>query len=292
VIACNGDGIWNEQGTTLDFAIAPAWYQTHSFVALCIVSGVLVLWALFQIRMRQVASSISARFDERLAERTRLARDLHDTLLQTLQGSKLAADSSIEGPADPVRMRETMGQLSNWLGQAMRELRAALNSVRTSTTQKNDLAGAFQRSVDDCVNRGLIEARLVVAGTAPEMHPIVRDEIYRIGYEAIRNALAHSGGSLLQVKLCYSQDFSLTVEDNGKGIELEIGTQGKAGHFGLRGMRERAKRVGGKFTLTSSPGSGTRIELIVPGSIIFLGRRPKWHRFAATIRNILNVTDQ
>lgn len=292
VIASNNDGIWNEQGATLDFTIAPAWYQTSSFVVLCIASGILILWLLYQARMRQIASSISARFDERLAERTRLARELHDTLLQTLQGSKLAADGSIDGPADPVRMRETMEQLSGWLGQAMRELRAALNSLRTSTTQKNDLAGAFQRSVDDCINRRLIDATLVVDGLAPEMHPIVRDEIYRIGYEAIRNASAHSGGSILKVKLCYSQDLTLTVEDNGKGIEPDISTHGKAGHFGLRGMRERAKRVGGKFTLSSSPDSGTRIELVVPGSIIFLGKRPKWRAFVAKIRNILNLTDR
>lgn len=292
VIASKSDGVWNEQGATLDFSIAPAWYQTSSFVVLCIVSGILILCLLYQLRMRQIASSISACFDERLAERTRLARDLHDTLLQTLQGSKLAADGSIDGPADPVRMRETMEQLSGWLGQAMRELRAALDSLRASTTQKNDLAAAFQRSVDDCVNRRLIEATLVVEGLAPEMHPIVRDEIYRIGYEAIRNASAHSGGSILKVKLCYSQDLTLTVEDNGKGIEPDISTHGKAGHFGLQGMRERAKRVGGRLTLSSSADSGTRIELIVPGSIIFLDRRPKWRAVAAKIRNTLNVTDR
>lgn len=290
VIASNSDGVWNEQGATLDFSIAPAWYQTYSFVLLCVVSGVLVLWLLYRLRMRQIASSMSARFDERLAERTRLARELHDTLLQTIQGSKLAADSSIDGPADPVRLRVTMGQVSNWLGQAMQELRAALNSLRTSTTQKNDLAEALQRSVDDCVKRGLIEATLVIEGSAQEIHPIVRDEIYRIGYEAIRNASFHSGGSILKVKLCYSQDLTLTVEDNGKGIERDISAHGKAGHFGLRGMRERAERVGGKFTLSSSPDSGTRIELIVLGSTIFVGRRPKWHVLVAKIRNILNVT--
>jgi signal transduction histidine kinase len=108
-----------------------------------------------------------------------------------------------------------------------------------------------------------------VAGAASEMHPIVRDEIYRIGYEAIRNAAAHSGASQLNIELRYSQDLTLRVRDNGIGIDPQVLDRGRAGHFGLQGMRERTARIGGKFTIVSSPGSGTEVQIVVPGGIIF-----------------------
>jgi hypothetical protein len=146
VIACNNDGVWNEAGATLDFSVAPAWYQTNWFRILCIVSGVLIIvWVLYQLRVRQIARSIGVRFDERLAERTRMARDVHDTFLQTLQGSKLVADDALEPSTDPIRMRRAMEQLSVWLGRATQEGRAALNSLRTATTQTNGLAEALRR---------------------------------------------------------------------------------------------------------------------------------------------------
>src|SRR5260370_13072674 len=96
VIACNNDGVWNEAGATLDFNVAPAWYQTNWFRVLCVLSGVFIVVVLYRLRVRQIARSIGVRFDERLAERTRMARDLHDTFLQTLQGSKLVADDALE----------------------------------------------------------------------------------------------------------------------------------------------------------------------------------------------------
>jgi signal transduction histidine kinase len=113
-----------------------------------------------------------------------------------------------------------------------------------------------------------------VVGDAKEMHPIVRDEIYRIGYEAIRNACMHSGASRLEVELRYAHNLALRVGDNGKGIDRAIADRGKDGHFGLQGMRERAARIGGKLTLGSSSNSGTEVRLIVPGGICFRKMRP------------------
>ena len=113
-----------------------------------------------------------------------------------------------------------------------------------------------------------------VVGDARETHPIVRDEIYRIGYEAIRNACTHSGASHLEVELKYERDLTLRVDDNGTGIDPAIADRGKDGHFGLQGMRERAARIGGKLTLGSSSNSGTKIKLIVPGGIVFRKTMP------------------
>ena len=272
VIACNNDGLWNEQGATLDFSIVPAWFQTIWFRALCIAAAMLMIWGVHRLRMRQIHKSLSARFDERLAERTRMARELHDTFLQTLQGSKLVAEDALEKSSDPIQMRRALEQLSVWLAQAVQEGRAALNSLRTSTMQKNDLAEAFRRATEECRLLSPIDVSFSVRGGSKEMHPIVRDEIYRVGYEAIRNACVHSRGSRLEVELKYGHDLAVKVRDNGVGIDPTLAEQGKVGHFGLQGMRERVARIGGKLIVSSSPDSGTEITVIVPGSIVF--RKP------------------
>jgi len=212
---------------------------------------------------------MSARFDERLAERTRIARDLHDTFLQTIQGSKLVADNALDPDADPAGMPRAMEQLSAWLGRATLESRAVLNSLRGSTEQRNDLGEALQHAIEECRLHSPIEASFSVVGTAEEMHPIVRDEIYRISYEAIRNACVHSMSTRLEVGLSYSQDLSVRVRDNGVGIDPAVLEKGKQGHFGLQGIRERAARIRGKLTVVSSPNSGTEVTLVVPGRIVF-----------------------
>jgi len=269
VIACNNDGVWNENGATLDFIIAPAWFQTRWFLGLCVLSGAFLIWALYRLRVQQIRKSLSARFDERLAERTRMARELHDTFLQTLQGSKLVADDALEKSSDPVHMRRAMEQLAGWLGEAVQEGRATLHSLRASTTQKNDLAEAFERATEECQLIGPVEVSFSVTGNAKEMHPVVRDELYRIGYEAIRNACTHSRGSRLEVELKYGHDLTVHVKDNGVGIDPAVVDHGKEGHFGLQGMRERVARIRGKLTIASSAGSGTEITVVVPGGIVF-----------------------
>ena len=269
VIASNNDGVWNEQGASLDFSVTPAWYQTRAFVLLCILVAGVSAYGFYRLRMRQVARMLSTRFDERLVERTRVARELHDTLLQTVQGSKLVADDALENLSDADRMRHAVGQLSLWLGRAVDEGRAALNSLRASTTEKNNLAEAFRGAIEDCRRQYSVEAVFSVAGQPQELHPMLRDEIYRIGYEAIINACAHSDGTLMEVTLSYANNLTVRVQDNGKGIDPLIAARGREGHFGLQGMRERADRIGAKLTIISSPGSGTEIDLVVPGRIVF-----------------------
>ena len=226
-------------------------------------------WALYRLRIRQVAHALAVRFDERLAERTRIAREFHDTLIQTIQGSKLVADDALDQSADPARMRHALNQLSEWLGRAIQEGRAALNSLRTSATETNDLAEGLRRATEECRMFSPIVASFSVDGDAREMHPVVRDEIYRIGYEAIRNACVHSKASQLHVGLKYGQDLAISVGDNGVGIPESIINGATDGHYGLQGMRERAARIGGKLRMVSSVDSGTEVSLVVPGRIAF-----------------------
>lgn len=269
VIASNNDGVWNDVGATVNFVIPPAWYQTAWFRLVCIAAALLILFLLYQLRVRQIARVIGLRFDERLAERTRMARELHDTFLQTIQGCTMVAEDALEKTSDPEYMRHALERLSKWLNQATHEGRAALNSLRTSTTQRNDLAEAFRRATQNGLIPPSMTVVFSVVGESKEMHPIVRDEIYRIGYEAIRNSIVHSDASLLQVELRYDQDLSVRVKDNGVGIDPVIVSEGKNQHFGLQGMKERVDRIGGKLSLVTSPTSGTEVIVAVPGSIVF-----------------------
>ena len=273
-------------GAALDFSVASAWYQTRFFSLLCIALGAFIIWTLYRLRVGQIASAMSARFDERLAERTRLAREIHDTLLQTIQGSKMVADDALDQPTDTARMHHALERLSKWLGQATMEGRAALNVLRDSTTQRNDLSDGLRRATEDAFVPSSMRVAFAVNGEPGEMHPIVRDEVYRIGYEAIRNACIHSEGSRLEIEISYAQDLALRVADNGKGLDPSFIAQGKEGHFGLQGMRERAARVGGRLTLTSSPTSGTEIRLSVPGKIVFRNSRSNRQIVAARIRGL------
>jgi signal transduction histidine kinase len=225
-----------------------------------------------RLRLRQIARNLGARFDERLAERTRIAREFHDTLLQTIQASKMVADDAMSEPGDPVRARRSLEQLSDWLGRAVEEGRQAVNSLRTSATAENDLARALRLAAEHSGKPDSMAFSLSVDGTPREMHPIVRDEIYRIGYEAIRNACAHSGASRLDVELRYKRDLTLRIKDNGTGIAGDIVRSGRDGHFGLTGMRERAARIGATFHMTTSAATGTEITLVVPSSAL-AGRR-------------------
>lgn len=230
---------------------------------------------------------IELRLEERVTERIRIAGELHDTLIQTLHASQYLAGTALAKPEDPAVQQHALATLSKWLQQAVLEGRAALKSLHESTVQRNDLAEAFERAIEDCRAQTCAEVTLSVVGKVKEMHPVVREEIYRIGYEAIRNACAHASAQQVLVELRYGQDLDLRIRDNGAGIDPSVMTRGKDGHFGLQGMRERAARVGGKLGLTSNPLSGTEVKLMVPGGIVFKTIRTEGAGTLARVRKFL-----
>ena len=194
VTACNNDGVWNWRGTELAFTVPPAWYQTMWFRVLAILFAVAIGTLAYAYRLGRYAQSLKQRFDARLQERTRLARDLHDTLLQTIQGSKIVADEARDHVNDVRLTTRSLDRLSEWLDRASIEGRAALEALRSSSLESNDLVGALQRAAGDCAHAARMTVNVSTLGSIREMHPIARDEVYRIAYEAIRNACAHSGG--------------------------------------------------------------------------------------------------
>jgi len=267
VTASNNDGIWNDVGAALRFTVVPAWYQTTWFRALLIAIALASVFAAYRYRVRRIAAALTARFDERLAERTRIARDLHDTLLQTVQGSKLVADDALASH-DVGRLRLAMERLSAWLGQAVNEGRGAVQVLRDSTVIVNDLAESLRAAAEGSGKPPSLSVTVSVRGSSRDFHPIVRDEIYRIGYEAIRNACAHAEATTLAIELEYARDLVLRITDNGLGIDPAVAASGKPGRFGLAGMRERATSIGATLTVDGPP-TGTCVTLVVPGSRVF-----------------------
>jgi signal transduction histidine kinase len=198
-----------------------------------------------------------------------MALELHDTFLQTVQGSKMVADDALDPASDQAHMRVALEKLSLWLGQAVTEGRAALHALRVSTTERNHLALFLDRSAKEHCQRTSISVALTVIGDAVDLHPIVRDEITRIAEEGIRNACLHSKGSQLSIELRYARDLSLSLKDNGVGIDPEVVDTGRPGHFGIQGMRERSARIRARISITSTLNSGTQIALVVPGDVVY-----------------------
>lgn len=283
VMACNNSGVWNEEGTFLDFSVAPAYYQTTWFRLLLVATFLFIVGVLYQLRLRQVARQVRGRMEERLAERERIARDLHDTLLQSVQGLILkfhAVAAQMRGD-DPAygALEKTLDQAD----QVLAEGRDSIRNLRGSTATSGDLPAAFQRIVEETPQGNGVAFKTVVEGSVRELHPIIREESYCIGREALVNALTHSEGRNVEVEITYDpRQFRLRVRDDGRGIDPAIIAEGRPDHWGLRGMRERAERIGAQLNLWSRSETGTEVELTVPGATAYqvFDTKPKrfWSR--------------
>jgi signal transduction histidine kinase/ligand-binding sensor domain-containing protein len=273
VKACNNSGVWNEEGAALDFVIPPAWYQTNWFRVLCVAAFLVLLWALYQLRLRQLAQQFNMRLEERVGERTRIARDLHDTLLQSFHGVLLFLQSGIHLlPDRPAEAKKTLEGAAEQAERAIIEGREAVQGLRASTVERNDLALAIKTLGGELGaadgNSQRPEFSVQVEGIPRNLHPILRDEVFRITGEAMRNAFRHSDAKQIEVEIRYDErQLRVRVRDDGKGIDPKVlGADGRKGHYGLPGMRERAKLIGGKLTVWSELDSGTEVELSIPAS--------------------------
>ena len=270
VKACNNSGVWNEEGAALDFVIPPAWYQTYWFGALCVAAFLALLWALYQYRLLQVARQFQVTLDTRVVERTRIARDLHDTLLQSLHGILLYFQTGINLlPERPDEARKRLEEAMHRAKRAIVEGREAIQGLRSSAVETNDLAMAMRTLGEElAVNTGFTAFQVRVDGAPRDLHPILRDEVYRITGEGIRNAFRHADAKQIEVEIQYDdRRLRVRVRDDGKGIDPKLLSDGdREGHFGLRGMRERAKLIGGKLTVGSELGAGTEVELSIPAT--------------------------
>ena len=280
VKACNNSGVWNEAGTFLDFSIAPAYYQTTWFRVSCMAAFLFLLWVLYRLRLRRLAYQFNVRLEERVNERTRIARDLHDTLLQSFQGLMLHFQTGIDLlPGRPTEARKTLETAIDRADHAIAEGRDAVQGLRASAVESNDLGSAIRTLGEELRAEGTTNPNsalfeMEVEGTPRTLHPILRDEVYRIAGEALRNAFRHARGQRIEVEILYGERWlRLRVRDDGKGIDPKLlSGDGLAGHYGMHGMRERAKLVGGKLTVWSKLDSGTEVELSIPASAAYANR--------------------
>ncbi|MCE4539700.1 histidine kinase [Pelomonas sp. P7] len=275
VKAANNSGVWNEEGAELDFSIAPAFYQTTWFglTVVALLAG--LAWSGFQLwlhmRIRRLHRQFEATLEARVDERTRIARDLHDTLLQHFHGLLLQFQAAMNLlPDRPRESRQVLAKAIDRAAEAITEGRDTVHGLRISTLETNSLAEALRALAADLAgeNGPAATAHVEVRGTPRDLHPLVRDEAFRIAGEALRNAFHHADARRIDVEIRYdARQLVLQVRDDGQGIAPEmLRAGGKEGHFGLSGMHERAGLVGGELSVRSEPGKGTEVRLNVPGS--------------------------
>ena len=274
-------GVWSEPGAVLRIEILPAWWRTWWFTTICAATAMLMAFSAYSYRTHQIALQFELRPDERVSERTRIARDLHDTLLQSFHGLLLRFQTvSMLLPARAMEAREQLESAIDQAAQAITEGRDAVQNLRLSVTLTNDLAaaiGALGQSLAAHENGDNTPAfRIAVEGATRELHPLLRDEVYRIGVEALRNAFRHAQARHVEVEIHYGAlELRLHVRDDAKGMDAKIlKGQSPAGHFGMYGMRERAESVGGRLEVCSAVDSGTQVQLTIPASIAYNNSPP------------------
>ena len=230
-----------------------------------------MLWGMYELRMRRLAAQFNMRLEERVSERTRIARELHDTLLQNFQGLLPRFQAALYMlPERVTEARKTLEAAVDKASEAITEGRDAVKGLRLSTVEKNDLAVAVRTLGEELavaiVNQSSPTFEVAVEGTPRSLHPILRDEVYRLAAEALRNAFRHAQARKIEVEIRYGEkEFRLQVRDNGRGIDPSVlSGDGREGHYGLHGMHERARIVGGKLKVWSELDSGTEVELSIP----------------------------
>jgi signal transduction histidine kinase/ligand-binding sensor domain-containing protein len=278
VIGANEDGVWNNVGVQVGFDIKHAFYQTRWFMALCACLAALALWQVFAFRVRQVNRRLRVRLEARHAERERIARDLHDTLLQSFPGLLMKMQAGVNRLPEDAAERKFLNQALDQAHEIILESRDQVSRLRSE--QYGNLADVLSVFAKEHANRLGMTWHLSVDGNERNLKKETFEEALFVIKEAMLNAYEHSGGDLLTVHLNYRSDaLLLEVIDNGIGIDQIILDAGeRPGHWGLMGMRERAKQMSAKLSIESQPGNGTRVTLCVPGRIAYIAS-PKAHHF-------------
>ena len=287
VSASNWDKVYGPS-VSAELIIPPAFYQTSWFSFLCWMLGLLMLGLTYRLLVRRAAGRLRARLEERIKERERIARELHDTLLQGVQAVVLRFQGVAARipPHDPAR--KLMDQTLDLADDVISEGRDRVRDLRDSGTHQS-LQTEIARAGQELVQGGAIEFRIVVHGDTRSLHPIVREEAFFITREALANACRHAKPRTVEVDLFYERtELRVSIRDDGAGIDQAVLRAGqREGHWGLVGMRERARKIQGHLEIWSRPGAGTEIELRLPATVAYQNNKsrwgwlPSWHRKAS-----------
>ncbi|HEY0728424.1 MAG TPA: sensor histidine kinase [Pyrinomonadaceae bacterium] len=249
-----------------------SWWFTITLLAL----ASLALFMAYRWHVRQMQKKLTLRFEERLAERTRIAQDLHDTLLQGLMSASMQLHVANDHLPDDSPAKPLVNRVMELMSQVIQEGRDAVRGLRSPSSNTDNLETAFSQIRQQLGNGEVKDYRVIVEGKPLQLHPIIRDEAYRIGREALVNAFHHANADNIEVELEYSpKNLRLIVRDDGAGIDQHVLESGKDGHWGLAGMRERAESIGARLRVWSREHAGTEVELVIPGHIAFVPMKEK-----------------
>lgn len=276
VMAGNSDGAWGGQEADLRFRVDPLFRQTWWFRAGTATLLLFATFVLYRYRLRLTTERMRLRFQERLAERTRIAQELHDTLLQGFLSASMQVHLAADSLNEDLPAKKTLNRALELMRQVIDEGRNVVRGLRLHESASLDLEQAFSRIQQELGTREQQEGanrvgfRVVVEGEPKPLNPMLRDEIYRIGREALINAFCHAQAQQIEMEIQYNSNaLRVLVRDDGCGIDPKVLKTGLDGHWGLVGMRERAERIGARLRVTSSAAAGTEIDLSVPAILAF-----------------------
>jgi signal transduction histidine kinase len=267
--AINEDGVSSTGDSTFAFAIRAAWYQTTIFKVLCILSILALLVAIHRYRMRQEHALIRLSIDARDEERDRIARDLHDTLLQSVQGLVMhfqsVADRINDDPQARIALEGALGRAD----KAVAEARGRVLDLRTKAS--GALHEVLEKTGVELTAGQSMHFKALIEGRPRELTAQVYWEMLSIAKEAMFNAFQHSNGTLMEAEIAYlSSALRVRLRDNGMGILEDVLQGGRPNHWGISGMRERADKISAKLHIWSREGEGCEIEILVPASTAYL----------------------
>jgi len=276
VRATSSDGVWDRDGIVYNITQQPYFYQRTWFLFFCIAALALLAWQISQWRVHQAQARARLQMEERFSERARIARELHDTLLQSFQGLILKFQRARNFlPARPEQAVESLDVALDKAERAIMEGRDAIHDIRSSAPAARDLAEELSALGEEVAatdgRSGLPSLRVVVEGSPRAVRSVIRNELLQIATEALRNAHTHAHAKNIEVEIRYEERMlKLRIRDDGIGISQEnLGATGRAGHYGLRGMRERAAQIGAQLDVWSEQGAGTEIDLSIPEAVAY-----------------------
>jgi signal transduction histidine kinase/ligand-binding sensor domain-containing protein len=281
--ATGSDGKWDREGVVYSLTQKPLLYQQNWFQFACAAALLVVLTVIYLARVRQIVSQTRMLLETRIAERERIARDLHDTLLQGVQGLILRFHDAMQDVPPNSKTRDSLESALEVADEVILEARNRVKRLRSEALENADLPQSLQKVGIELNHQNDLQFRVVVKGTVVAIQPSIGEELFFIGREGITNAFLHARSSEVEVEIDYGLTaFRLSCRDNGVGIDSAIlHDKTRDGHWGILGMRERSKKIGGEFNIRNQRSGGTEIEVIVPARRSYLGR-------IGTLRSIAN----
>jgi signal transduction histidine kinase/ligand-binding sensor domain-containing protein len=266
ILAANEDGVWSTHPASAGLRIQPFFYQTKTFIVVASLALLILVIDVTRRRTRRLAEGQKLRFQERAAERERIAYQIHDTIIQDMVGTALQLELiDMQIPEHPENARNMLKTLTGRMREMVSKSRNMVSSLHSTATPEYDLLEVLDNAAEEFRLGDTPKLVMETEGMPREIDPLIRDEVYRICREALANAFRHANAETIEVRVVFHKNaIEVTIEDDGDGMDEETRTHGRPGHFGLSGMQAHASRIGATVMIQSDLQDGTRVYLTVP----------------------------